>query len=101
MARFFTLIFIWHNYWQKESVSVRESLLIKDTMKKLFVLSIFKVEIKEDDKFIYVDPTRASAPMMRLDNRTAYGKGYYPWTLMISGAIMWGCLMGLSLAWGG
>ena len=74
---------------------------MKDMFKKLFVFSIFKVEIKEDDKFAYVDEKRATAEVMRLDNRTAYGKAYYPWALMVSGAIMWGCLMMLSLNWGG
>ena len=49
---------------------------------------------------VYVDPTRATATIMRLDNRTAYGKAYYPWILMFSGAMMWGCLMAVSLTWG-
>ena len=80
---------------------MRESLLLKDMMKKLFVLSIFKVEIKEDDKFIYVNEKRGSAEVMRLDNRTAYGKAYYPWLLMFSAAMMWGCLMAVSLSWRG
>ena len=97
MARYFTMLFIFHNYWQKDTVSMRESLLIKELMKKLFVWSLFKIEIKDDDKFIYINRHRGSADIMRLDNRTAYGKPYYPWVLMITGTIMWVILMGISL----
>ena len=100
MARFFTNFFIFHNYWQKKRVSVREALLIKGMFEKLFTWSIFKVEIKDDDKFIYIDEKRGSAKMMRLDNRTAYGKAYYPWILLFSGAIMWGACMALSVTFG-
>ena len=94
------MLFIFHNYWQKNSVSLRESLLIKEELKKLFVYSFFKVEIKDEDKFVYMDPKRATAERIRLDNRTGYGKPYMGWTLMFSGAVLWGALMGVSLTFG-
>ena len=75
--------------------------MIRDMMKKLFVWSLFKVEIKESDKFIYVDETRASAEVMRLDDRQLYGKCYYPWMItVIFGGILLALMMSLSLNWG-
>ena len=69
-------------------------------MRKLFVWSLFKVGIEENDKFIYVDETRASGNIIRLDNRTNPGKWWMPWGLMVSGAMCWFALMEVSLSWG-
>eukprot|EP01083_Nonionella_stella_P221092 790308_1 len=48
-------------YYQKENVSRRESLLLREHWRKSFSWSIFKVGITDQDRFVYVDENRASA----------------------------------------
>eukprot|EP01084_Bolivina_argentea_P311530 539277_1 len=98
LARYFTTLFIFNNYYQKKNVSLRESLIIKDSLKKLFVWTLFKVAIKDDDKFIHVDEKRGSATHLRLDSRTDTGKEGRHWiaTLCI-GIFFLGPLMALSI----
>eukprot|EP01084_Bolivina_argentea_P311529 539275_1 len=97
LARYFTTLFIFNNYYQKKNVSLRESLIIKDSLKKLFVWTLFKVAIKDDDKFIHVDEKRGSATHLRLDSRHQWGKKRYQCSTLLFGILFWGTLLLVSI----
>eukprot|EP01084_Bolivina_argentea_P157682 274757_1 len=92
MSKVFRLfIIVTSSFSQKITVSKRESLLVKDIFKLFLVWSIFKIEIKDDDEFIFVDEKRGSAETIVFDGKK---------TTFNSFATVISSLLVISLFWG-
>ena len=97
MGYFYSNVFVVHSMWQRESISLRESLLLRKIIQKTFSWGLFKVEIGTQDQFAYVNGDQQSTSVLWLHPRNGYGKVYFPYLLGVSGMIMMGVLMLLTV----